>query len=176
MSHLFMRRSNLESLPEQPQLPEGYALREATVGDTIALAVLMQAAFDDKSWTPGRVRLDLLEAADVKLTWVIDQELAPVATASVRLLPQEYPGSGYLHWVASHPAHRGQRLGRAVTLACLHSFRAIGCKDVVLETQDTRLAAIKLYRSLGFVPEYREPSHAERWLIVLSDLANAINL
>jgi mycothiol synthase len=176
MDQLLMRRPDLDNLPPMPALPSGYILREYKTSDLEPLAVLMQAAFDDPNWTPEQVRQKLVDAPDVKKTFVIEYEGKPVATTSARLLPERFPDSGYVHWVAADPAHQGQRLGYVVTLATLYEFVRMGCKDAVLETDDHRLAAIKTYQNLGFEPEHRNELHMERWAKVAADLLAAVNL
>ena len=103
---LFMRRPNLDDLPPPPPLPAGHGLRRATGGDAEALAAVLASAFGPE-WTAGRVRQALLDAPDVETTFLIEVDGIPVATAAARLLPERYPGSGYLHWVGVHAAHRG---------------------------------------------------------------------
>ena len=176
MKHLFMRRLNLEDLPPLPPLPPGYTLREFRADDLEALSDLMRKAFADEQWTSERLRRILIDAPDVKKVFIVDFGGRPVASASARVLPEDYPNSGYVHWVGVDPAHQGQKLGYFVTLATLHEFKRMGLHDAVLETDDPRLAAIKTYQNLGFVPEYRHESHLERWVIVISNLLTAANL
>ncbi len=176
MRHLFMRRADLEGLPPLPELPPGYAAREFQANDLDALAALMREAFADPQWTAERMRSVLTEAPDVKKIFVVTFGYHPVASASARVLPDDYPDSGYVHWVAVDPRHQGQGLGYFVTLATLHEFRRMGLKDAVLETDDHRLGAIKIYQGLGFTPEHRHDTHLERWAIVISNLLNAANL
>lgn len=171
MSHLVMRRPDLENLPPVPELPEGYSLRLYRETDLVSLASLLREAFEDLQWKPERVRDTLAESPDVKAVYVIDYGGEIVATASARLLPDLFPGSGYLHWVAVAPAHRGKNLGYAISVAVLREFVRLGCKDAVLETQDARLAAIKVYQSLGFVPEHTHATHPERWSKIVEMLA-----
>ena len=168
-----MRRPNLQALPDlSALLPPGYALREQRPDEDMAgLAALLGAAFPKDAWTPEKARAVLVADATVKTIFVIEHNAAPVATASARLLPDTYPGSGYVHWVAAHPAHQGRRLGYLATLATLRAFVRLGCRDAVLETDDFRLPAIKTYRRLGFVPEFRHPSHPERWAQIEALLA-----
>ncbi|MCW3097024.1 MAG: GCN5-like N-acetyltransferase [Chthonomonadaceae bacterium] len=175
MSHLLMRRPDLENLPAVPTLPEGYVLRLYQETDLDSLATLMREAFDDAQWTPERVKETLTDSSDVKAVYVIDCGGQIVATASARLLPDVFPGSGYLHWLAVSPAHRGKQLGYTITLAVLHAFVRLGCKDAVLETQDQCLAAIKIYQSVGFVPTPVHETHPERWARIV-DLLAAIGL
>jgi mycothiol synthase len=175
MSQLFMRRPNLDNLPEV-SLPAGYTLREYQEGDRASLAALMREAFQDEKWTEERVEETLLRPSDVVKTFVVEHEGNIVATASARLMPEAHPGSGYVHWVAAHPSHAGNRLGAAVSVAALHEFVRRGCKDAVLETDDHRLSAIKTYQNLGFIPENRHESHPERWAQIISDLLAAANI
>jgi len=128
--------------------------------------MLLASAFG-VTWTAADVRRALLDAADVPRTFVVSTDDALVATASARLMPDTFPGSGYLHWVAVHPDYRGRRLGAVVSLAVLRFFGAIGCRDAVLETDAHRLAAIKTYLGLGFRPEPVEPDHVQVWSEIL---------
>jgi len=176
MDQLLMRRHGLDDLPPLPELPEGFDLREYGEGDLDALATVLQSAFANENWTPQQVRAKLVDAPDVTKTLVIAREGRPVATTSVRVLPDRFPGSGYVHWVAVDPAYQGQKLGYAIVLAALYEFRRMGLDDAVLETDDDRLAAIKTYQNLGFRPEHRNALHIERWAKITSDLLAAINL
>jgi len=163
---LFMRRPNLDDLPELPVLPGGYLLREYQEGDETPLADLLALTFEDASWTPEKVRSTFIDAPDVEKMMVIAYRGVPIATASARLLPKLYPNSGYVHYVAADPEHKGQRLGYIVTLAALHEFLGLGCQDAVLETDDFRSPAIKTYLHLGFAPEHRHETHPQRWAAI----------
>lgn len=171
MTQLFMRRADLKDLPALPSLPDGYILRLASDADADALAVVLRAAFDDETWTTDRVRADLLDAPDVVSTFVVDFAARPVATASARLRLDRFPNSGYVHWVGALPGHAGKCLGYLVSLAVLHEFVRLGCRDAVLETDDFRLPAIKTYHNLGFQPEMRDETHEERWKAVAEKMA-----
>lgn len=170
MSHLLMRRADLNDLPALPLLPPGYLLRDYRPEDITALAAIMQTGFADAQWTPDRLRRVLVEATEPKRIFIADYAGQPVASASARMRSELHPGSGYIHWVATAPSHRGQGLGLLVTLACLYAFRDYGLRDAVLETDDHRLPAIRIYQRLGFVPEARDASHIDRWAVVLSNL------
>ena len=171
-----MRRESLSDLPEVPALPTGYVLREAGPDDAAGLAGLLHRAFADATWTTERVRGELLDAPAVEKTFVIANGDALLATASARQGREPFPDSGYLHWVAVEPSAQGHKLGTVVSLAVLHEFVRMGYQSAVLETDDERIAAIKTYNHLGFVPEHAHETHAERWAVILANLAAAANL
>jgi len=163
-TRLFMRHPSLIDIPPLPEPPAGYVLRGYQPVDGTGLAALLTRAFGE-AWDEARVRRDLAETPDVEHIYLIAYHDKPVATASARLLPDEYPGSGYVHWVGADPAHQGKGLGRLVSLRLLHHFRAAGLRDAVLETNDFRLPAVRTYLRLGFVPEchYSDADEQRRW-------------
>jgi len=163
MGQLLMRRLSLDDLPPLPAPEPGLTLRRARSSDEPRLAELLRAAFQDDRWTVERVRRGLTQASDVAATLVLDNGSELLATASARLLPKVFPGSGYVHWVAASPQHPGRRLGYLVSLAVLHEFTHLGCRDAVLETDDFRLAAVRTYLNLGFEPVYPDEAHRARW-------------
>ena len=85
-------------------------------------------------------------------------------------------GIGYLREVASrrpqadlaaYPAHlhinlsaayRGQGIGRRLMLAYLDQCRAAGAPGVHLSTSDHNVAAVQMYRALGFSVLHRRPA------------------
>ena len=170
-TQLQMRRPNLHDLPPLPALPPGYALRIATSEDAVGIANVLASAFGPE-WDESRVRRALLDAPDVDTTYVVTRAGEPVATAAARLLPERFPGSGYLHWVGTHADHRGKRLGAAAVIAVLHRFVPLGCRDAVLETEPFRRPAIRTYLNLGFQPEPRGPEQAEVWQKILAEVAS----
>jgi len=60
-----------------------------------------------KIWCAGTC-----EVPDVKAIYVVTHTEVPVATASARVVPKEYPGWGYLHWVGADPDYQRKGLGR----------------------------------------------------------------
>jgi mycothiol synthase len=164
---LRMRLGALANLP-----PAGMDVRRAGVHDATALAMVLATAFDDGRWTPDVVRKALFDNPEVVAVYAVDGAIGGratvVATASVRLLPSRFPGAGYLHWVGAHPDAGLRGLGRAVSLAALADVRARGLHAAVLETDDHRRAAIRLYSSLGFRPEPCALDHEARWRAILS--------
>src|SRR5262249_36195660 len=148
MDQLAMRRPNLDSLPKLPPMPPGYLLRPGSEADSESLAALLAQAFDNSMWTPEKALSELLANPDVKQTYLTTCQGRIGATASALLLPDTYPGTGIVHYVAADSEHKGRRLGSLVSLAVLHEFARLGCKDARLLTDDPRLPAIKTYLDL----------------------------
>lgn len=171
MKSLFMRLPDLtDRPPASPGAGAGPPVEVADKAAAPALARLLELAFAD-GWDVARVESELFDDPTVVAAFVVyDGDLA-VATASARLLPDAYPGAGYVHWVASDPRARGRGLGRVVMAAVLERFRQEGMTGAVLETDDHRLAAIRLYLSTGFVPVHRGEDDAARWEAVFGRLA-----
>lgn len=168
---LFMRYPAFDDLIPPPQLAEGYTLRTYQPGDDAALATLLARAFGPE-WDERRVREVLVDAPDVKEIYVVEYAGTLVATASARVLSEEFPDVGYLHWVASDPDHRGRQLALAVVQRVLDYLRNINAQNALLETQDWRESAIRLYTRIGFVPEYRGTRAQLRWSRILRKLVH----
>ncbi|MDX1932442.1 MAG: GNAT family N-acetyltransferase [Capsulimonadales bacterium] len=166
---LLLRRPHLNGLPPI-ELPEGYTLRKAVRSDAEGIASVQQKAFAEMTWGIAEAQQWLFDDESVRSVFVIEQDGRVVATASARLLPDEFPESGYVHWVGADPDHRGKGLGYLVSLATLHEFVNLGCRDAVLHTDDFRVPAIKVYLRLGFRPEYAHATHARRWYRLAASL------
>jgi mycothiol synthase len=104
------------------------------------LAQILCLSFNDLIRNAERVQRELIDDPSVRGTFVVEYRGLPVATASAQLLPEQFPGSGCLHWVAVAPRHQGHKLGFVVSLATLHAFVDLRCHDALLFTDDHRLA------------------------------------
>ncbi len=167
MAQLVMKRPAGAAEPEVAAV----TIREATAADAAALAALLGAAFPEIEWDEARARRDLLDAADVPVTYVIEGADGGLkATASVRYTDR-FPGCGYVHWVGVAPEERGKRLGTAVMTRVLSRFAEDGMTTSILETDDVRLPAIASYLGQGFIPHYTDADHEDRWSRVFETLA-----
>jgi mycothiol synthase len=170
---IVLKRPGLEGLQE-PLAAPGYTLRHFLAGDEAAWAAVYAAAFPEQPdplhihenvflksplWRPDRV-------------WFACREDVPVAcTAAWEDVGLWGPGTGQVHWVATHREHLRRGLARATVLAALRWMRQNGSRDAVLVTQDYRAAAIRLYLQLGFVPHLGAfPDMAARWAKVAAQL------
>src|SRR5204862_5946981 len=104
MAQLVMKRPATEGVV--PQSP----VRTATLADAEGLGRLLGSAFPEMEWSAERARRDLLEAPDVKSTFVVEENGKLLATASARYFVARFPDGGYVHWVGVDPAARGRGL------------------------------------------------------------------
>jgi len=165
-----MKRPDLNGLLEMPVLPEGYELMRADEKDGGAIAELMTTAFEDQVWTAERALNELICNPSCKPTFMIKHEGKAVATATLLFEPENHPGAGTLHWVASDPNHRGKQLGLIVCLAVLYAAKEAGCQYSLLLTDDPRIPAIKTYLKLGYVPDCWHESHEARWRVIFEKI------
>lgn len=131
--------------------------------DAGSLGALLNAAFEEETWSAEKVRADLIEASDIAEVFGVIEDGKVVATASARVNQADFPGQGYVHMVASGVEARGRGLGRSVTAAVLARFAELGLTEAVLETDDWRIPALRTYLAMGFVPVIRDHSHYARW-------------
>ena len=168
---LRMRRPSLDGLPDL-DVPVGYGLRTFQEGDERAWGEIMESPEGiGKEWTVEKVRTSMMEkpqfeAAGLFFATSDAEDNRPVASAAAWRQPTTGEKTGYVHMVCALPEHRGRGLGRLVTLATLQYMRDRGDENVVLQTDDFRIPAIKSYLSLGFVPVYEDDpasDHVARW-------------
>ena len=145
-----------------PVPEEGFSVRLASADDTSELAQVLTESYGEL-WDTARVSAELMDAPDVVATWVASDSDRIVAVASERLLPEQYPDAGYIHWVGVRPQSRGHRLGALVTAQCMIGFAKRGLSTIVLETDDFRIPAVITYLRLGFVPSYRSVNEQKAW-------------
>jgi mycothiol synthase len=177
---LRMLRPHLEDLPAIA-VPAGYHLRTYRPGDEGAWAEIMGSSDGlGREWTVEKVRERMIEREQFEPAGMFfatcDAEGGkPVASATAWRQPVRQRALGNVHMVCALDAHRGRGLGRLVTLAVLRYLRERGFQMADLSTDDFRLAAIKSYLGLGFVPVYltdpdRIDDHEARWSAIFAKL------
>lgn len=168
-NQLNMIHRKLGELPEIV-VPEGYGLRTWLPGDEAAWAEIMNAGVGQ--WTVEHVRerlVDMPQFAPDQVFFATHEGRAVGSACAWRLEPDERR-KGYLHMVCALPEHRGQGIGRLVTLAVLHWFRDHGFEEVWLSTDDHRIPAVKSYLRLGFEPYIPDDAFRARWDAVLQQI------
>ena len=95
------------------------------------------------------------------------QEQAVGACALIKTAENEY----YLAKMGVSPAFQGMQIGKKLGLAVVERAAEVGAKRIWLESNRSLVAAISLYRRLGFVeipidetPYARADIRMERWL------------
>lgn len=153
----------LASPPEVAVAP-GYALRQFDPMDLQQYGALMHAAEMDMP------RLDYWEQHILPDGFFVIQEdssrkLVAACFASHHPTPR-HPRAGNLGWLAAHPEHKGQHLGTTVSAAVTARLIRAGYRRIYLETHDFRMAAIKVYLRLGWVPLLYSEDMLDRWKLI----------
>ena len=159
LPQLFMRRKQLHDLPEI-QLPDEFTLRHFADGDEACWERIIETTLFPMKFDEGIKSASFYKPERV---WFICHGGSPIATATAWLYDKSPDSTGYVHMVGAMPEWKGRGLGYQVSLAALHEMKREGKKDAVLHTDDFRLAALKIYLSLGFEPEMNHESHESRW-------------
>ena len=172
MTQLFMTHPGPLSAVRPAALSEGLTLRAATAADEPAIAETLAESFEEE-WDAARVRREFSDAADVPVTWLVEDAQGVIGVASERIMPETYPDAGYVHYVGVLGRARGRRVGAALTARCVQGFAERGLTTAVLETDDFRTPAVITYLRLGFVPTYRSDAERVAWSALLPTLFGA---
>jgi mycothiol synthase len=164
--HMAWPERLLDSPPE-PVLPPGYELRTYRREDMPQYLELMASATFDffDAEMVGRVLLRVLPDGFFVVEHRPTGQLVATAQA-LHVASELYPYAGQLGWLAARPEHKGKGLGMAVVAAATKRMLSAGYRCIYLETDDWRLAALKTYLNLGYVPHLYEPAAEARWRAV----------
>ncbi len=162
---------HLLAAPPVPQLPAGYSLRTYQPGDEPRFYEVMALAgwpgWDDERLQPWIARI-------IPNGWyfAIDDASGEIVAAAMALHNHtaDHPFGGEVGWVAGDPAHAGKGLGMAVVAAVTARMIAAGYRNIHLYTEHWRLAAIKTYLKLGFIPFLYLPEMWDRWEVLCEQL------
>lgn len=155
-------------LSEAPraEMPSGYVSRSYVDGDDAALRHLLESdgwKITDEGWQDYK---DKILPGGLFLISHTATERA-VATAGAVHNPNPgrcyFPFGGELGYLIVHPAHRGKRLGYAVSALVVRKFISAGYLNIRVCVQGFRLPAIKTYLRLGFVPFLNSEDISSRW-------------
>jgi mycothiol synthase len=168
-----MRRPDLSHLPPVV-MPAGYRLRTYEPRDEEAWARVMRTGIG-ANYTAKRCRADLTQRPQFRpdgLFFAVTDDGEAVGSACAWRESEEEHITGYVHMVCVLPEHRGHRLGYWLSLAVLRRFREWGMREAILDTDEFRHAALRVYFELGFRPLLRphDPTQPERWRKVAAEL------
>jgi ribosomal protein S18 acetylase RimI-like enzyme len=150
------------------RLPSGYYSAALSPGHEMDYVRVIQrslAADADMAWF-GRHFSDDPEYDPDNLLLIYEDTL-PVAAAAAWHAAAGQHKTGLVHMVGVDRQYQGRGLGRAVTLLALHRLQERGFHEVLVETEEVRVAALGLYLSLGFKPLCRNRSEEKRWKRVI---------
>ena len=157
--------------PPLVQLPPGYSLRTYQPGDESRFFKVMELAgwpgWDAEKLRPWRERI--LPRGWFVVVHDASGEIVATAMALRDCLEFGCQG-GEIGWVACIPEHRGKGVGMAVSAAATARLIREGYRYIHLYTEDWRLAALKIYLKLGYVPFLYTPDMLGRWRIVCNQL------
>ena len=164
---LLMWFPDTNSIPDN-NLPEGYKHRSFLAGDEEGWCDLLNANGQLGVWNRSRIDEERAGAlVEDGQHFIFSQGGYFVACAGVYDRDIDEGDCWEIGWIAADPDHRGLGLGRCVLANALRFTRKLEERPVYLLTDDFRLAAIKTYLKLGFVPDLSHPSYENRWRKVL---------
>ena len=151
--------------PPAVRLSPGYIMRTYQPGDEEHFFKLMELAgwtdWDEKRLEPWYRRL-LSEG------WVMAflKDSGRMVASCMALRSEAYSSGGELGWLAGDPTHSGNGLGLAVSAAVTARFIEEGYRIIHLYSEDYRLAALKIYLKLGYVPFLYTKEMSDRWSVI----------
>jgi mycothiol synthase len=148
-----------------PAAPAGYVVRRCRESDLSAARAVVHSdePVSDAAWESFQDRIVPGGA------FVIAQADGgrPVATASASHNPRAtrhyFPFGGEVGYVTVDPAHRGNGLGKAVVTLAVGRLIEAGYRHIFVGVQGWRLAAVKCYFGVGFVPLLHGGELLPRW-------------
>jgi mycothiol synthase len=145
-------------------LPEGYALRTYRPGDEAGFYSLMDSV-GWTGWDADRLQPWLFRILPEGWFFAIHEDNGQIAgTCMATHDPTwEVPFCGEVGWTAVHPDHQGVGIGSAVVGAVAARFLDAGYARIHLYTEVWRLAALRVYLRLGFVPYLASVESMGKW-------------
>ena len=157
--------------PPVVRLAPGYSLRTFRPGDEPRFFKLMELA-GWPGWDNERLKPSLSRILPDGWFMAVHEASGEIVATAMALHNYSglHPFRGDIGWLAGDPAHAGHGLGSAVSAAATARLIAAGYRDVRLGTEDFRLAAIKVYLKLGYMPVLCPAEMTERWKAICAAL------
>jgi mycothiol synthase len=166
-------------LPSPPTAaaPAGYVARPCLAPDLGAVRALIDAdgPVPDRAWESFLDRV--VPGGAFLIAHAGTGE--PVATASALHNPRAtryyFPFGGEVGYLAADPAHLGKGVGRAAVALVVARLIGAGYRHIFVGVQGWRLAAVRCYLRLGFVPLLHADGLLPRWRRVCGEIGWAVN-
>jgi mycothiol synthase len=157
--------------PPLVHLPEGYTIRTYRPGDELRFYEVMERAgwpgWNEKTLRPWLAKI--LPDGWFMVIEEADKEIVATAMA-LHNYKETNPFQGELGWLACDPAHQGKGLGLAASAAVTTRLIKASYRHICLYSEDFRLAALKTYLKLGYLPFLDTPDMSRRWLAICEQL------
>jgi [ribosomal protein S18]-alanine N-acetyltransferase len=145
---LHLLRHELRREPDDRRAPPGVRLRRARRGDRPAVLEVDGSAFSP-FWRFDERGLDDARRATPSSRFRVADDADVVGYA----VTGRAGALGYLQRLAVRPERQGQGIGAALISDALHWARRHGCNSVLVNTQESNVAALLVYQHLGFSRE-----------------------
>jgi len=157
--------------PPAIRLHAGYSLRTYRPGDEARFYEVMKLA-GWPGWNDQKLEPWLARIPPASWFMAVHEESGVIVATAMGLHDHQelHPFGGELGWVAGDPAHAGRGLGMAVSAAVTVRLIDAGYRHIHLYTEHWRLAALKTYLKLGYVPFLYIPEMTERWRTICTQL------
>ncbi len=161
----------LLNVPPAVHPPPGYSWRTYQPGDEPSFYLIMERA-GWPGWNSDKLRPWQLRMLPAGWFMAIHEESGSIVATAMALRDQSefHDLGGELGWLAADPAHAGKDLGLAVSAAVTARLIHEDYRHIHLYTEDWRLAALKTYLKLGYMPFLYLPEMLERWRAICTQL------
>jgi mycothiol synthase len=162
-----IRRLHKGELLEPARVPGPFRLALYAPGDEQAWIGLLNASGEFGAWGPSRLSAEILSTLlpDGGVFAVHGGRLIGCASACCM---EQYRPWAILMYVVVLPEYRGRGLGQALVWETLRVCQRCGFPGMLLHTEAHRLAAVRSYFKLGFLPQLEAGAAGERqWEVVL---------
>ena len=146
---------------EVPAVPDGYELRQYGPDDERAYQDLFLLGFENENALAETLR-KALEGGFFVVEHRTSRQLVASCVAERGEWDPESP-RGILGWLIGDPSHSGLGLGTIVSAVVTNRLAQEGYGEPGLSTDDFRLAAIKIYLSVGWRPYLHHEDMDPRW-------------
>ena len=152
-----------DAAPQSRPAP-GYRLRAYRPGDERRFFELMERA-GWPGWDEERLRPWLFRMLPEGWFMAVHEESDQIVASAMAMHDHTWthPFCGELGWLAADPAHRGRGLGMALSAAVTARFIEARYRCIHLFTEHWRLAAIKIYLRLGYMPYLYSQEQPDLW-------------
>jgi len=150
---------------------EGYCLRVFSNDDRAEIVELMQLAGFQK-WNFDVLQQALYLCVPNGAFVLVESKTNKIVAMMMarHVSDAEHQCGGRIDWLAVDPRYRGKSFGYIVASAATNRLIDINYGNIYVTTDDHRLAAIKTFLKIGFIPNVYRPEMYERWRKLCSNL------